>query len=160
MIFVCLGTQVYQFDRLTKKLDELVENGVIQDEIVAQIGAAEYLPRNYAYKKFMDAEEFAAYQEKADLIIAHGGTGALIGALKRGKQVIAVPRLAKYGEHVDDHQLQISGVLASEGYLREVLDMDDLAQVLAQCAKDPITKKYDRPSNVLQLIIDFIDGLE
>ncbi len=159
MIFVCLGTQIYQFDRLTKKLDELVAEGVIKDEIVAQIGAGEYLPQNYTYKKFMDADEFKANQEKADLIIAHGGTGALIGALKLGKQLIAVPRLAKYGEHVDDHQLQISGVLAKEGYLREVLDMDELADVIKQCRENPIVKKYDRPSNVLNLIVDFIEKM-
>lgn len=159
MIFVCLGTQIYQFDRLTKKLDELVESGVIQDEIIAQIGAANYLPQHYAYKKFMDADEFKKYQNEADLIIAHGGTGALIGALKLGKQVIAVPRLAKYGEHVDDHQLQISGVLAKEGYLREVLDMEKLAEVIEQCKESPIIKKYDRPSNVMQVIVDFIETI-
>lgn len=44
---------------------------------------------------------------KADIVITHGGTGAIIGAVKKGKKVIAVPRLAKYGEHVDDHQLQL-----------------------------------------------------
>ena len=45
--------------------------------------------------------------EKANIVITHGGTGAIIGAVKKGKKVIAVPRLAKYGEHVDDHQLQL-----------------------------------------------------
>jgi len=33
--------------------------------------------------------------------------GAIIGAIKKGKKVIAVPRLAKCGEHVDDHQVQL-----------------------------------------------------
>ncbi len=156
---MCLGTQIYQFDRLTKKLDELVEAGIIQDEIVAQIGSADYLPRHYFYKKFMDADEFKSYQEKADLIISHGGTGALIGALKLGKQVIAVPRLAEFHEHVDDHQTQISGVLAKEGYLREVLDMEKLGETIRQCYTDPIVKKYDRPSNVLQIITDYIESI-
>ncbi len=159
MIFVCLGTQIYQFDRLTKKLDELVETGIIKEEIIAQIGAGEYLPHNYVYKKFMDIDEFKSCQERADLIISHAGTGALIGALKLGKQVIAVPRLAKYNEHVDDHQLQISGVLAKEGYLREVLDIDELADVIQECKDKPIIKKYDRPSNVLNLIINYIEKL-
>ena len=44
---------------------------------------------------------------KSDIVISHGGTGAIISSLKQEKKVIAVPRLAKYGEHVDDHQLQI-----------------------------------------------------
>jgi len=44
---------------------------------------------------------------RCDTVITHGGTGAIIGAVKKGKKVIAVPRLAKFGEHVDDHQLQL-----------------------------------------------------
>ena len=41
------------------------------------------------------------------MVITHGGTGVIIGAVKQGKKVIAVPRLASYGEHVDDHQVQL-----------------------------------------------------
>lgn len=52
-------------------------------------------------------DEFSNEMEKANIVITHGGTGAIIGAVKKGKKVIAVPRRAKYGEHVDDHQLQL-----------------------------------------------------
>lgn len=107
MIFVTLGSQKFQFDRLLKKIDELVESGVIQDEIIAQIGASEYIPQRFQYEKFMDRERFAEIMDKCSVVITHGGTGVIIGAVKKGKKVIAVPRLAKYGEHVDDHQLQL-----------------------------------------------------
>mgnify|MGYP002620747936 CR=1 FL=1 len=159
MIFVCLGTQIFQFDRLTKKLDDLVENGVIQDEIFAQIGAAEYLPRNYKYKKFIDKDEFALYQDKADVIISHGGTGALIGASKRGKNIIAVPRLAKFGEHTDDHQLQIVKVLENEGYIRAVYDIEDLSKTITEAIECPISKVYSRESQVLDIINTFIKNI-
>lgn len=49
MIFVTLGSQKFQFDRLLKKLDELVEDGVIREEITAQIGASTYLPKHFPY---------------------------------------------------------------------------------------------------------------
>lgn len=107
MIFVTLGSQKFQFDRLLLKLDELVEQGVITDKIMAQIGASTYLPKHYEYTRFMDREEFAGTLEQCSVVITHGGTGVIIGAVKKGKKVIAVPRLAKYGEHVDDHQLQL-----------------------------------------------------
>lgn len=157
MIFVCTGTQVYQFDRLTKKLDELVGDGTITDKIFAQIGAAEYLPKNYEYKEFLNKEEFAEYENQADIIISHGGTGALIGASKLGKNIIAVPRLAKYHEHVDDHQLQIVNVLEKEGYVRAVYDIDDLGKVINEAQKNPIIKKYERESMIIDIIIDFIE---
>lgn len=156
MIFVCTGTQVYQFDRLTKKLDELVAAGVITDRIFAQIGAAEYLPKNYEYKKFVDKDEFAEYQQQADVVISHGGTGALISASKLGKNIIAVPRLAKFNEHVDDHQLQIVSVLEKEGYVRAVYDMEDLGKTIREALEDPIKKPYNRESNVISIIEDFI----
>lgn len=159
MIFVCTGTQIFQFDRLTKKLDELVAAGVITDRIFAQIGAGEYLPKNYEYKKFINKDEFAEYQRQADVVISHGGTGALIGASKLGKNIIAVPRLAKFKEHVDDHQLQIVGVLEKEGYVRAVYDMEDLGKTIQEALENPITKTYKRESNILSVIENFIDSL-
>lgn len=158
MIFVCVGSRDYQFNRLLKALDDLVKNGEVTETIVAQIGQSEYEPKGYEWHRFMDRDEFKRYQTEADLIISHAGTGALIGALKLEKQVISVPRLARFGEHIDDHQLQISGVLAGEGYLREVLDMADLGKTIRLSYADPIRKKYDRPSNIIGIIDDFLSG--
>ena len=107
MIFVTLGSQKFQFNRLLQKLDELVEKGTITEPVFAQIGYSDYEPKQYQFQRFLSREEFAQWQGKADIVITHGGTGAIIGAVKKGKKVIAVPRLAKFGEHVDDHQLQL-----------------------------------------------------
>ena len=103
MIFITLGSQKFQFNRLLKAIDNLDTN----DEIFAQIGYSDYKPKKFRYKAFLDREEFDTMMEKSDIVVTHGGTGAIIGAVKKGKKVIAVPRLAKFGEHVDDHQIQI-----------------------------------------------------
>lgn len=107
MIFVTLGSQKFQFDRLLQKLDELIEKGVITEPIMAQIGASNYLPKHFEYVRFMDREQFAKTMDACEIVVTHGGTGVIITAVKKGKKVIAVPRLAMYGEHVDDHQLQL-----------------------------------------------------
>lgn len=107
MIFITLGSQKFQFDRLLKEVDRLIADGVIQEKVFAQIGASEYLPQSYTYERFLDRQRFAEIMDQCDTVITHGGTGVIIGAVKKGKKVIAVPRLAKYGEHVDDHQLQL-----------------------------------------------------
>ena len=54
---------------------------------------------------------------EADVVISHAGTGALFSSIKKGKKVIAVARLAKYGEMVNDHQTEIVQKLAGEGYI-------------------------------------------
>lgn len=159
MIFVCTGSQVFQFDRLIKKIDELVEQGIITDIVFAQIGATEYIPKFIKYKKFLSSEEFLNYQDTADIIISHGGTGALIGASKKGKNIIAVPRLEKYGEHIDNHQLQIVKVLENEGYVRTVYDIEKLGKVIQEAKLNPIQKVYQRESMIIEIVQNFIEHI-
>ena len=104
MIFVTLGSQKFQFNRLLQAIDRIIESGELKGEVFAQTGHSDYVPRHYTYRDFLDREAFANEMSRCDLVITHGGTGAIIGAIKSGKKVIAVPRMAKYGEHVDDHQ--------------------------------------------------------
>lgn len=130
MIFVTLGSQKFQFDRLLKKLDDMVENNIITEKIIAQIGASTYLPQHYEYVRFMDREQFAETMDQCDIVITHGGTGVIISAVKKGKKVIAIPRLAKYKEHVDDHQLQL------------LHQFDDLELICACYEVDDLEDKY------------------
>lgn len=58
MIFITLGSQKFQFDRLLKKVDRLIADGVIQEKVFAQIGASEYLPQSYTYERFLDRQRF------------------------------------------------------------------------------------------------------
>ena len=107
MIFVTLGSQKFQFNRMLVEIDRLIDEGKIIDEVFAQIGASDYKPKNFEYKDFLTQDEFKDYMKKADLVITHAGTGAIVTALKNDKLVIAIPRLARFGEHVDDHQIQL-----------------------------------------------------
>ena len=107
MIFVTLGSQKFPFDRLLQELDRLIEAGVITEPVFAQTGYSTYEPKHFAFEAFLDRDSFGAKMQEADTVITHAGTGAIIGAVKAGKKVIAVPRLSRYGEHVDDHQTQI-----------------------------------------------------
>lgn len=128
MIFVTLGSQKFQFNRLLRKIDELIENGTIVDKVFAQIGYSDYQPKLYSYTDFMDRNEFDNKMEHTTVVITHGGTGAIINAVKKGKKVIAIPRLAKYGEHVDDHQLQLLSQFDNMGIIVAVYDIEKLAK--------------------------------
>ena len=130
-IFITLGSQKFQFNRLLKAVDELCEQGTVDaEDVFAQIGYSDYLPKNFSYKKFLDRDEFSKEMGKADIVITHGGTGAIIGAVKKGKKVIAVPRLAKYGEHVDDHQLQLIKQFDDLNLICPCRDTDELAEAI------------------------------
>ncbi len=154
MIFVTLGSQKFQFDRLLKKIDELLDEGIIKDEVFAQIGASTYLPQNYKYTRFMDREEFSKCIENASLVVTHGGTGVIIGAVKKGKKVIAVPRLAKFGEHVDDHQLQLLHQFDDLGIICSCYDVEKLNE----CIHEVQNKTYKPYVSNTGAIIDSIEG--
>lgn len=130
MIFITLGSQKFQFNRLLKAVDSLVQENIIQEEVFAQSGYSDYQPVHYQFQKFLDRDQYILLEERADIIITHGGTGAIIGAVKKGKKVIAVPRMAKYGEHVDDHQFQIVKQFAEMNLICACLDCAYLAEAL------------------------------
>lgn len=129
MVFVTVGSQKFPFDRLLEAVDACVSDGSIRDEVFAQTGASAYEPRNYAWKPFLDRGEFAEKMAAADVVITHGGTGAIVGALKQGKKVIAMARLARYGEHVDDHQEQILDAFERGGHILTCFDAASLSDV-------------------------------
>lgn len=129
MIFVTVGSRNYPFDRLFKKLDELYEDGTLTGEMFAQIGTSTYAPKHYAYKAFITPEEFAEQINKADIVVSHGASGSIMKALNAGKKVIAVTRLEKYGEHINDHQIQNNEAFSSNGYvLMADLELENLGE--------------------------------
>lgn len=156
MIFITLGSQKFQFNRLLKTVDELVERGIIKEEVFAQIGYSDYKPTNYNYKQFLDRDEFAAMEGKADNVITHGGTGAIIGAVKKEKKVIAVARRAKYGEHVDDHQLQIIKQFENQNLICGITDVNELEKAVDYVYKHTFDNYKSNTSVIIENIRDFI----
>jgi UDP-N-acetylglucosamine transferase subunit ALG13 len=142
MIFVTVGSQKFQFNRLLKKIDELIENKVINEEVFAQIGVSDYKPQNYKYKEFVTQDEFNKYLDEARLIITHAGTGVIVNAIKKGKKVIGIPRLSKFGEHVDDHQIQLLNEFANMNLIETCIDEKELKEKIQQIDNKEF-KKYD-----------------
>lgn len=154
MIFITLGSQKFQFNRLLKAVDELVADGTITEPVFAQSGYSDYQPKHYEFKQFLDRDEFAERMGEADLVITHGGTGAIIGAVKKGKKVIAVPRLAKYGEHVDDHQLQ----LLKEFKQMDIICVCDDCSQLGHALEEVRHTEYQPFHSNTETIINSING--
>lgn len=160
MILVMLGTQNNSFVRLLKQIDELVEKKVIDEKIVVQAGYTKYDSKNMTIFGLIPREELERYQDKADLIITHGGVGSIVSSIKRGKRVIAVPRLHKYKEHVNDHQLQIIKNFDNKGYIIGISDVEELEDALMK-AKDFVPVKYETKgeNKIIKIIEEYINKL-
>ncbi len=159
MIFVTVGSQKFPFDRLLRKLDALVEEGIISEEIFAQIGYCVYRPQHYSYQEFLDRDEFAKRIDQCHMVITHGGTGVIINAVKKGKKVIAVPRRAKFGEHVDDHQLQLLDQFSEMQLIEACYDMEHLAQSYAKAQETTYHAYVSNTYRIIEDIENYMTGL-
>lgn len=160
MIVVSVGASEYPFDRLIKIIDELCEEGIINGiEVIAQIGKANYEPKNYKSFSLIEREEFQKYVDKADIIITHAGTGCVIPPLKQGKKVIIFPRLKKYQEHLDDHQLELCDMFVNAGYGLCAQNKEELIDCLEKCKKFVPKKFISNKENFNRLIIDYIEEM-
>lgn len=133
MVFVSIGTQKQNFSRLF----HLIEESKILDSknIVAQAGYTEYSSSKIQTYKFLDHELYLDYIKQAEFVICHGGVGTIFDALYNKKKILAVPRLQKYGEHVNDHQIEICEELEKSGYLvylKEYEPFDDALKRLIE----------------------------
>ena len=156
MIFVILGTQKFQLNRLLKTLDQYVEKGLIKDRIVAQIGYSDYLPRWYEYVEFLNKEEFDSMIQEADVVISHSGVGSIISALNAKKPVIVFPRLAKYREHIDDHQMEIAYAFSKKKYVLSCNEEDDLLELLDKCKTFPFATYVSQREKIVGIISDYL----
>lgn len=116
MIFVTVGTHEQPFNRLIQKIDELVRDGKIKDDVFMQIGYSNYEPKYTKWTKFIGYDEMSDYLKKSDVVISHGGPSTYMQVLQLGKIPIVVPRQERFNEHVNDHQLWVSKQIMEEGY--------------------------------------------
>lgn len=157
MILVTLGTQDKNFVRLLEKIDQLINNGLIKDKVIVQAGFTKYNSENMEIFDLIPQDEFNDLMDKADIIITHGGVGNIISALEKNKKVIAVPRLAKYGEHINDHQTQIIAKFNALGYIIGLQDVDELDDAVKQIEKFKPKKFVHDNSKMLNLVSKLID---
>lgn len=158
MIFITVGSQKFQFNRLLKKVDELIEKKIIIENVFAQVGASDYKPVNYEYVDFMNQDDFNKKLDECDLLITHAGTGVIVNAVKKEKKVIAIPRLSKYGEHVDDHQIQLIDEFKELNFIEPCYEIENLEESLRNIKCNKYNKYVSNTDNIINSIVDFIDN--
>lgn len=160
MIFVTVGSRNYPFDRLFKKLDELYEDGTLNEPLFAQVGTSSYVPKHYEYRSFITPDEFQQKINEADIVISHGASGSIMKALNADKKVIAVTRLEKYGEHINDHQIQNNEAFGSNNYVLvadlELTNLGDCIKRIKEGNDGLIRWENKDPMSIVNMIDTFI----
>jgi beta-1,4-N-acetylglucosaminyltransferase len=126
MILVTVGTNEARFDRLLLALDGIGE----REELVVQHGPSPVRPERATCHESLPYEELGALIRRARVVVAHAGVGSVLTALVNGKRPVVVPRLKRFGEAVDDHQLAFGRRLHEARLVTFVEDPAGLVQAL------------------------------
>ena len=158
MILVTLGTQDKPFTRLLDAVQEQINRGNIKDKVVVQAGCTTYNSSDMEIFDLIPKDDFEKLIGECDLLITHGGVSSILTGLKNNKKVIAAARLKKYGEHTNDHQLQIIENFTKSGYILSVDDFTDLGKTIKETKKFKPKKYKSNTKNMVKLIENFIDN--
>lgn len=159
MILVTLGTQDKGFKRLLEEVDKEIAKGHINEEVIVQKGCTEYESDNMKLFDLIDKDKFDELIDKCDILITHGGVGSILTGITRGKKVIAVPRLSKYNEHINDHQLQIVENFSKSKYIIGVKDINKLGKAIEKAKKFNPKKFKSNTNNLIKMLEDYIDNI-
>jgi UDP-N-acetylglucosamine transferase subunit ALG13 len=161
VIFATVGNARQGFGRLIRAVDGWVAEGLAEGQpVFIQTGhSTECVPKYCDWRAFLPMDEFEWRLRSAHLIICHGGCGTILQAVRLGKLPVVMPRRKRYREHVNDHQVQLVEVLASEGYVVPAYEPEDLPGAIAT-AKHPHYRSPERsPAPMVEMVRDAIETL-
>lgn len=158
MILITLGTQDKNFTRVLQKVDELIEKGVIKEEVIVQAGYTKYESKNMKTFDYVSQEELSEYMNKCRFLITHAGVGSILSGLEKDKKIIAVPRLKEYKEHTNNHQIEIGKSFSEQGYILYVEDMADLEKEILNIDQFK-PRKLEHNNRIIETIEEFIDNI-
>lgn len=158
MILVTLGTQDKSFVRLLEAIENEIDKGNIKSDVIVQAGCTKFKSKYMKILDLIPVDKFDNYVEKCDILITHGGVGSIITGLKKNKIVIAAPRLAKYNEHINDHQMQIVDNFSKSGYIIPLYDFDKLDEAMKKASKFKPKKYKSNTSSMIKLLENYINN--
>lgn len=130
MIFVTVGTNEAPFDRLLRAVAGLPP----AEELLVQHGSSSIRPLHATCVDFLPFDAVVESVRRARAVVTHAGVGSVLVALGTGKRPIVVPRLRRFGEAVDDHQLDFARRFEQAGLVTLVEEPDGLEDALSQVA--------------------------
>lgn len=159
MIFLTVGTQ-FPFDRLVKTVDQAFDGRLINEEIFAQIGETSYKPLNFESVVSLEKNVFDKRLREASSVISHAGMGTITMALKNHKPLLVMPRLKRYREHVNDHQVATARKFEELGHILAVYDAKDLPNGIRKLKNFVPRERKANPEAVADRIHRFLNSLQ
>ncbi|CAN1211850.1 Sugar transferase [Tumidithrix helvetica PCC 7403] len=115
MLLVTVGTEQYQFNALMNWIEILIRYQIIDEEVIVQYGSSTYFPDGSRAYRLLSEQEFQKFTDRASLIISHCDEGTAQLLEDTDKPYVLVPRLQRFREHVDNHQMEMADAFERRG---------------------------------------------
>lgn len=158
MIFVTLGTQKFQMNRLVEAVDRIAPS--MDEEIFIQSGNSTYQPVHCQTAEFVDKEQFKQLIKECTLLITHAGIGTIMMGLNETKPIIVVPRRAEYQEHVDNHQEEIAEAFASKNLVVNCSQVNELPRYIERARHSEFLPYIERGEKMEDIVLKFVKSFE
>lgn len=136
-VFVTVGTDHHPFDRLVEWFDRWASDRRVDGaRCLVQTGTSTP-SRSSRSKDFLGYEDMLSALAEADIVVSHAGPGTIAECRRAGIRPVVVPRIRRFGEAVDDHQVAFARMLASQGLVDVAETPQQLAAALDRGAAAP-----------------------
>lgn len=159
MILILLGTFPLPFDRPLYEIEKAIKGGLIKEEVIVQSGHTAFDSKEMIFRPFIPLNELLGLYDQADLIISQAGTGSFIKGLRKNKKIIGIARLAKYGESVDDHQVELLNEFSNSGYILPWNESDEFEKIYKQLANFQPKPFISDNKKITEFLTNYIDSI-
>lgn len=126
--FVTVGNAKQPFNRLFALIENVLE--LLPKPIIAQTGSAIVEIQGVITYEILQGQHFSQLIKDSSVVIMHAGAGSLIHALNNLQKPIVIPRRLKYGEHIDDHQIQLAREFYKQDKIFLIENVNDIQLAL------------------------------
>jgi UDP-N-acetylglucosamine transferase subunit ALG13 len=143
VIFATVGSTQIRFERLIRALEALPG-----EQLLVQHGPVDPPAGAHRATPFMQFPEVIESMERADVVVCHAGAGSILCALRAGHTPVVVPRLKRFRETVDDHQVELGRALAADA---KAICVEDLSELAERVATAPPRRSPEERSGLLPI---------
>lgn len=155
--FVTVGNARQSFARMLNAVDCIA--GELPQPVVVQHGHTRFESRHCHAVPFIEMSDFERMVREADLVIMHAGGGGVMTAVMAGKIPVIMPRLSRYGEHVDDHQVENARALAASGRVVVAEAPEELGDAIARAlARQAMKREKNAEPPLVELVRESLEA--
>ena len=147
MILVTVGSTMFPFARMTVFVERLARLVPTHERIIFQYGCVppETGSARIEPYAFLEHKQLMAYMKKSSLIICHGGPATIYQSLSFGKIPWVLPRQERYGEHLNNHQIDFADFMASHNLIHHLAPRISPSVMYARDASISPIRKHNAP---------------